>query len=89
MGELKKSDPLKKIGFVTFNNEVTVIGDDHAPTVNILGDKLNNREQIVGSLEGFKLTQPLVESYNTLLAQLNKQEAKGQTALGPAILSAI
>ncbi len=42
--ELKKIDPLKKIGFITFNNEVTVLGDGKAPTVNILGDKLNKKD---------------------------------------------
>ncbi len=40
--ELKKVDPNKKIGFITFNSEITAFGDDKAPTVNIVGDKLNN-----------------------------------------------
>lgn len=35
------------------------------------------------------MTQPLVESFNNLIGQLNKQEAKGQTALGPGMISAI
>ena len=60
MNELKKNDPLKRVGFVTFNNEVTVLGDDHAPTTNILGDKLNNKQAIIESLKDFKLTQPLI-----------------------------
>jgi hypothetical protein len=25
--EIKKNDPFKRVGFVTFNNEVTVLGD--------------------------------------------------------------
>lgn len=41
--ELRKSDPLKRIGFVTFNNEVTVIGDNKAETISIVGDKLNKK----------------------------------------------
>ena len=45
---------------MTFNNEVTVLGDDHAPTTNILGDKLNNKQAIIESLKDFKLTQPLI-----------------------------
>lgn len=44
--EIKKSDPHKKIGLVTFNNEVTVIGDNSTPTVNIVGDKLTNKDAI-------------------------------------------
>jgi hypothetical protein len=41
--EIQKIDPNKKVGFVTFNNEVTVLGDGKTETVNILGDKLDNR----------------------------------------------
>lgn len=41
--ELKKTDPFKKIGFITFNSEITVLGDDKVPTVNIVGDKLNKK----------------------------------------------
>lgn len=33
--------------------------------------------------------EPLETSYDTLVKQLSKQEAKGQTALGPALVSAI
>jgi hypothetical protein len=80
---------MKKVGFVTFNNEVTVLGDGKAPTVNILGDKLNKRDDIVNSLNGFKLVEPLGQSYETLINSLNKTQAKGQTALGPALLSSI
>lgn len=61
--ELKKVDPLKKVGFVTFNNEVTIVGDGKSPTVNILGDKLYKKQEILNSLGGFKLTEPLGESY--------------------------
>jgi len=53
--EIKKSDPLKRVGFVTFNSEVTVIGDNKTPTVNIVGDKLSNRQAIVDNLAPFKL----------------------------------
>ena len=56
---MKKADPFKKIGFITFNNEITVLGDDKTPTVNIVGDKLNNQQAIIDSLDGFKLTQPI------------------------------
>ncbi len=41
--ELKKSDPNKKVGFVTFNNEVTVLGDNKVDSVSLVGDKLYKR----------------------------------------------
>lgn len=37
----------------------------------------------------FKLMAPLGESYENLINNLTKTEAKGQTALGPALLSSI
>ena len=87
--ELKKADPHKKIGMVTFNNEVTVLGDKNTPTVNIVGDKLTNKDAIGQALNNFKLTEPVESSFENLIADLNKQEAKGQTALGPALLSSL
>ena len=71
--ELKKEDPNKKIGFIAFNSEIAVLGDDKTPTVNIVGDKLNNIHSIVDSLDGFKLTQPIASSYDNLINNLNKQ----------------
>ena len=55
LSELRDADPHKEVGFVSLNNEVTVIADNIPPTVNILGDKLHNRQSIVDSLAGFKL----------------------------------
>jgi hypothetical protein len=68
---------------------VTVLGDGKTDTVNILGDKLQKSEEIINSLKNFKLTSPLMESYERLIGNLNKTEPKGQTALGPALVSAI
>lgn len=87
--EIRKKDPHKKVGFILFNNEVTVVGDGKAESVHIVGDKLENVGSIINALSTFKLTTQLEENYELLLNQLNKAEAKGQTALGPALVSAI
>ncbi len=87
--EIKKKDPHKKVGFILFNNEVTIVGDGKAESIHIVGDKLNSVGSIIDALSNFKLTTSLVENYDLLLNQLNKAEAKGQTALGPALVSAI
>jgi hypothetical protein len=55
LGALRKSDPMKKVGFVVFNNEVTVLGDTPMETVNIVGDKLGNKEAIADSLKAFHI----------------------------------
>lgn len=44
LGEMKKNNPDRKIGLVTFNNEVTVIGDGTKDPVTVAGDKLFNYE---------------------------------------------
>lgn len=35
------------------------------------------------------MVSPLGDAYESLINSLNKTEAKGQTALGPAVVSAI
>jgi len=54
-----------------------------------VGDKLYNKESIIGSLTNFKLNDTISEAYETLLNSINKTEAKGQTALGPALITAL
>lgn len=89
LNQIKKSDPHKKIGFVVFNSEVTVIGDSKNQTIHIVGDKLYQKETVIQSLENFKLTDSVIDSHQNLLNNINKTEAKGQTALGPALVSAL
>ena len=43
---IKKNDPQKRVGFVTFNDEVTILGDKNTLNVNIVGDKLNHTNKI-------------------------------------------
>lgn len=57
--------------------------------MNILGDKLYQRQSIIDSLNNFKLTAPLSDSFDSLIKNMTKTESKGQTALGPGLLSAI
>ena len=40
-------------------------------------------------MNNFKLTEPVESSFESLIGDLNKQAAKGQTALGPALLSSL
>jgi hypothetical protein len=44
LGEMKKNNPDRKIGLVTFNNEVSIIGDGTKDPVTVAGDKLSNYE---------------------------------------------
>jgi hypothetical protein len=66
-----------------------VIGDGKAENVSLVGDRLNNTGDILNALKNFHLTSPIAESFELLLNRLGKTEAKGQTALGPALTAAI
>lgn len=87
--ETLKTDPNRRIGLITFNNEVVISGDCTEDSKHILGDKLYKRPEILEELALLKVKAPVKESYEKILHNINKIEASGATALGPAILSAI
>jgi len=61
--EIRKTDPMKKVGFILFNNEVLVLGDGKAENVSLVGDRLNNTADILNALKSFHLTSPIAESF--------------------------
>lgn len=82
----------KKIGLVSFNNEVSVLGDGSLPPQTISGDKLmdfdylieNGREQAKT-----RMTKKIGECQKELNQKLMALEETGPTALGPAVVTAI
>ncbi len=87
--EVKKVDPKKKIGFVLFSDEVVLLGDKEAEDIHLAGDKLNSSEAILEAIKAFQFSTPIDEAYHKLIDSLNKIEAKGQTALGPALVASV
>lgn len=61
--QIRKADPLRKVGFILFNNEVLVLGDGKAQNVSLVGDRLNSAPDIINALKEFQLTSPIAESY--------------------------
>jgi hypothetical protein len=49
LSEMQKNNPDRKIGLVTFNNEVTIIGDGTKDPITVTGDKLFNYEHLLNS----------------------------------------
>lgn len=86
---IKEGDPNKKVGLVTFNNEVVVYGDCKKDPVHIVGDKLYKFNDIVEDVVPLKVEEPLRTSYEQILHNLEKTEASGATALGPAVVASI
>eukprot|EP00347_Sterkiella_histriomuscorum_P018210 403346370 len=90
--DMKIHYPERKIGLVTFNNEVTVIGDGMQIPQTIAGDKLYNFDYLLqNGIESQKLylNKPIKETKSKLEQKLLSLEEGGPTALGPAVLTAI
>lgn len=89
---MQKDFPDRKIGLVTFNNEVSIIGDGTLPPQTIAGDKLHNYEFLLqnGVQSASKLFQKSIKETKAHLQQkLLQLEETGPTALGPAVVTAI
>ena len=101
--EIKKQHPQRKVGIVTFNNEVCIYGDAVNPPEIITGDKLFKKnvklylniffikykeiEDIIKTKCEEKIKNSIEYSCDGILKQFCNIESKGQTALGPALLS--
>ena len=46
---MQKNNPERKIGLVTFNNEVTIIGDGTKDPLTVAGDKLQNSDFLLNN----------------------------------------
>ena len=82
----------KKVGIVTFNNEVNVIGDGTKDPQIITGDKLMdiNFLQDNGKAQAADRMQVGVgETKKVLIDKLAAIEETGPTALGPAIITSV
>ncbi|CDW82116.1 type a von willebrand factor domain-containing protein [Stylonychia lemnae] len=90
--EMQKCHPDRKIGLVTFNSEVTVIGDGTQIPKTIAGDNLNDYDTLLQSgIQSHQtgLQKPIKETKKHLEQKLLGLEETGPTALGPAVLTAI
>ena len=90
--DMAKNADKRKVGVITFNNEVTVIGDGSKPGQVITGDKLNDFDYLENNGKtqaGTHLQQSVGESAKTLSDKIMAIEETGPTAMGPAVLTSI
>jgi hypothetical protein len=90
--EQLKNDPNSKVGLITFDDSVLLIGDCIQNPVTIAGDKLNNYDICLkcGEEEATNLlNKPLNQVCDNLISKFSKLNPSGKTALGPALLSAV
>jgi len=86
---ISKSHPHYKLGLVTFNNEVTVIGDGVSNQVTVAGDKLNDLDKLKEIGTGCTVEKNIGECRDKLSKALWSLKETGQTALGPALAVSI
>lgn len=89
---MHKNNPDRKIGLVTFNSEVSIIGDGSGAPTTIAGDKLHNYEFLLANGVSSAATQfkkSIKETKAHLQQKLMALEETGPTALGPAVLTSI
>ena len=74
---------------MTFNGEVTVVGDGYQPPVTITGDKLDDYDQLLHLDKSQSPGAPISKAKKALSSKLFALEETGPTALGPALLVCI
>ena len=90
--QMKVAAPKRRVGVVTFSNQVCVFGDGSQPPKVFAGDRLKDRDFIIhesNKLAQSHLNSPIGKSYEALSKEVAQLEESGPTALGPALLAAV
>lgn len=90
--DMKTEKSKRKVGLISFNKDVTIIGDGTQVPQTISGDKLKNYEYLLENGQKVAKThmeQGIDQTEKQLNEKLFAMEEGGPTALGPAVVSAI
>lgn len=82
----------RKVGVVTFNNEVNILGDGTKDPQTITGDKLSNFDWLAkngAEKAGDLLSKTVKDTGKFLQDKVMAIEETGPTALGPAVLTSV
>ena len=83
---MAKDTPSRLAGLVTFNAEVSLIGDGSNDSRVVAGDRLSDGEALREVGRAYPLSQPVSETRERLGDRLFALEEGGPTALGPAVV---
>lgn len=81
--------PSRHAGLVTFNAEVSLIGDGSGDSRIVAGDRLFNDEALREVGRAYPLSRPVSEARSRLSDRLFALEEGGPTALGPAVVAGL
>lgn len=90
--QMLKESPNTKVGFVLFEDRISVYGDCTNPPKTFEGEILNNFEgllEAVGAQSNMFFSQPVKVSAPQLLQNLGSISTGGSTALGPGLVGAL
>ena len=90
--DMTENNPNKKVGFVTFSNDVHIVGDGSEVPQVISGDKLSDYEYLKKNgvdVTDSHLKKNIGEVNEELINKLYELQETGPTALGPALLTAV
>ena len=86
---MAESTPSRHAGLVTFNGEVTLIGDGSGDARVVAGDRLSDAEALEEVGRAYPLSRPVSEARDRLIDRLFALEEGGPTALGPAVVAGL
>lgn len=86
---MAKDMPSGHAGLVTFNAEVSLIGDGSGDSRIVAGDRLSDREALTEVGRAYPLSRPVSEARGRLADRLFALEEGGPTALGPAVVAGL
>ncbi|CAD5123542.1 DgyrCDS11882 [Dimorphilus gyrociliatus] len=89
LSDMEAKHPKRRVALVTFNNEVTLVGDKPGETVHISGDKLSDSDALFNIGKEFPEPDSIKNKHKQLCKALFELEANGRTALGPALMTSI
>lgn len=92
MKEMKEKYPDRKVGLVTFTDEVEIIGDGNVPSTTVPWQQMDDYDFMMKNgvaCATTQFTKPIKESHDALKAKVNKLTPQGNTALGPGLLTAV
>jgi len=87
--KIVRTEPNKRIGLITFDSDVKILGDCSGPAVTIAGDDLYCFDKLLELGEKNPLVRPAHEACEDLVKALWSLEEEGGTALGPAMILGI
>ena len=90
--EMHNKYPERRVGIVTFSDDIKVIGDGSQPVFTLDGSYMDDYNMILKNgvaCAGSMFCKPIKETYNNLKQKVQRLQTEGSTALGPGMLTSI